>query len=659
MNPLNILVVDDDDVDREKVRRLLNSSLFHVNVVEAANAEEAKRHLVQYEFDCAIIDYRLGDTLGSELISVIQQHKNSFCPIIMATSQGDTDIAVEMMRAGVHDYINKNKLQIDYINKILEESKRVELSRRLHESEQRYGLMMQYLVDYSIIMLDVGGRVLTWNEGAQRLTGYEGSEIIGQSTECFHLPEDVINNSPAHLLKVAAEKGRCEDEGWRLRKDGSRFFANVIVSSIKNENGQLAGFVKVTRDVTERMNTQKALAEAKEVAEKANRTKSAFLANMSHEIRTPMNGVLGMTNLLLETSLSPLQKEYAENIKRSSDGLLTIINDILDFSKIEAGKLDLEILTFDFHGLISDLEKVFQFSTKQKNLNLKFATADIPRYLKGDPSRLRQVLNNLIHNAIKFTPQGEVVVSTSVLNQSQDKIQLRFEVRDTGIGIAEETMKRMFQMFSQADSSMTRRFGGTGLGLSICKRLVELMGGNIGVRSQIDTGTTFWFELDFAISSEASLDSENVSHIKTFSHEEAQKYRILVAEDNQINQFVISEMLSSLGFQSHVVANGGEAVDALRNIPFDLVLMDIQMPEMDGHEATRVIRKSRALNKTNIPIIALTANAIRGEEDSCKEAGMNDIITKPVDKNLLAKKLCFYLGNLTELPLGQKNITSH
>ena len=412
----------------------------------------------------------------------------------------------------------------------------------------------------------------------------------------------------------------------------SRTTLELVTGILSSALGQAYEFEEKTLAIVELETAKKELMASRDQAESATQAKSRFLANMSHEVRTPLNGIMGMTDLILDGKLEPLQREYANTIKISSHGLLQILNDVLDFSKIEAGHLQFEHLNFDLVSLMQDILKSFRFISIQNKLDISFeADKTLPTFINGDPGRIRQVMMNLIGNAVKFTTNGSVRIKISCTSQTQSAVNLRFEVRDTGIGIEPESIRSLFQEFVQADNSTTRRYGGTGLGLSISQRIVQQMGGKIGVESEPGKGSTFWFSVQLATEKKIQdLEKGTVESEINFP-EGSENLRILIAEDNHVNQIIIAKMLKKFNLRCEVVPNGKKAVEALAKNHYDIVLMDCQMPEMDGYEATTYIRNSGKVLNREIPIIAITANAIKGDREKVLAHGMDDYISKPLD----------------------------
>jgi PAS domain S-box-containing protein len=473
-------------------------------------------------------------------------------------------------------------------------------------------------------------RYIKINKAGEETLGLSSAELLGKNAYDIY-PKTQADAQTARAYQVLAQNEVLDipEETVHLRNGISRILHTKELPLLAPD-GQARYILGISEDITEMKWVERKLLEANEQALAAVRAKSQFLANISHEIRTPLNGVMGMTSILLDTRLTDEQRDYAEIIRKSADTLLVIVNDVLDLAKSESGKMDLEEIDFELDQVVLDIERTLSLSAKKKGLRLQSSfDQNLPKFVKGDPTRLRQILLNLVSNSIKFTKTGSVDIRVSSIVTDEKLCQVRFEVKDTGVGISADAMARIFSPFSQADSSTTRRYGGTGLGLSICKHLVELMRGEIAATSEEGRGSVFRFDLSLPMGC-APVQVEVLSKINDLSPKASGYLRILLAEDNSVNQMIVIKMLEKMGHAAVAVGNGKEALEALRLAPYDLVLMDCQMPVLDGYETTRLIRQFENPILRDIAVVAITANAMLGDRENCLKAGMNDYISKPI-----------------------------
>lgn len=525
-----------------------------------------------------------------------------------------------------------------------------------HQTWEEQRARLAAIVDTSydaIIGRSLNGTIISWNRGAERMYGYTEEEAIGQTMAFVQGPRA---GEAAEALTNVGQRVE-QREILRRRKDGKLIPVSLTVSPIVDSTGRTIGTATIERDITERKRAEAELRKAKETAESASHARSEFLANVSHELRTPINAVLGMTQLALTETLSDVVRDYISTARNSAESLLVLLNDILDFSRLESGRFRIDLESFPIRELIEETVRTLSDSAAEKGLELNCEVQpDVPIEVVGDAVRLRQVLTNLITNAIKFTERGEVLLSVQLVRRWPQEVRLRFVVRDTGIGISQADQQRIFEPFTQADSSSTRRFGGTGLGLTICAELLRLMGGRLLLQSEIGTGSEFSFMLSFAVSStdaadyaaDAAQDGANAAQgLDGEDHQHPSraqplaipqdakppgKLTVLLAEDTPANQKVVTSILRKRGHEVRVAPDGREALRLFQDQSFDVILMDVQMPQWDGYRATEEIRRlERRHQRSPTPIIALTAHAMRGDREKCLEAGMDAYLAKPID----------------------------
>jgi PAS domain S-box-containing protein len=667
-NSIKILLVDDLPENLFALEVILANNNY--SCIKANSGNEALKILLhEQDFAIILIDVQMPEMDGFETVELIRQiEKLQHVPIIFLTASMDNSVQVfKGYEAGAVDYmikplspeILKAKVAVfvDLYKKNQELLVQAEKLKKLNTELKAQKLLSEYslsLIEAShdpLFAINAEGKITDMNTASVNVTGISREKLIGTDfVDYFTEPQKA-----REVYQNVFEKGFVTDSLLILRHTNGKLTDVLFNGSIyKDVKENVVGVVMVARDVTDQKRIATELIEARifaelatkiaeeekrnaeaatGIAENAVKAKQQFLSNMSHEIRTPMNAIIGFTKVVLKTDLTAKQKEYLSAIKISGDALIVLINDILDLAKVDAGKMTFEHVPFKLAASISAMLHVFETKIQEKNLKLVTEyDSNIPKVLLGDPVRLHQIILNLVSNAIKFTSSGKITVSVRLLSQDEESTTVEFAIADTGIGIEESKIDTIFDDFQQATSGTSRLYGGTGLGLAIVKQLVEPQGGTVSVKSKIDEGSTFSFVLRFQKTNTDAVPETEMVELET----EIKNIKILVVEDMPLNQLLMKTLLDDFGFERDIAENGKIAIEKLQKESYDIILMDLQMPVMNGFEATEYIRKTM---NSKIPIIALTADVTTVDLAKCKAVGMNDYIAKPVDERILYSKI--------------------
>lgn len=650
---LKILVIDDDKVDLITIIRSISHSGIVADVESAFSAKDGIEKIKAFNYDLIFLDYLMPDSDGISFLKILKD-LGIETPVIFVTSQGDEKIASQAILGGASDYIPKSLLTPDGVSQSirnalklhesLEQRKKTELALKINANRLSEAQKLAKIGFWELNLID---EAVFFSEQV-----YTIFEIEKDSTPSLALLKSrLINAEDVRLFENnlnLVEKSNSEVKFSHSlpAKNGTIKYINEYIKCLNDEYNVPFKILGTIQDVSDQKHIERELIKAKELAEQSARIKEQFLTNMSHEIRTPMNGIIGFARILEGTSLNSDQEQSVKAIKRAGKNLMVIINDILDFSKIEADKMIIEEVNFSLSKNSNAVIELLSTIAEEKNLKLLYTIdPNINDFLIGDPTRLSQILINLIGNALKFTEKGSVELIISQERESATEAFIRFTVKDTGIGIPQDKIDSIFESFNQASNETTRKFGGTGLGLTITRKLIELHGSSITVKSEVGTGSEFSFLIQYR------KDLSGATVISTVKKEQLtpdflKGVKILLVEDNALNQLLAVKVFKKWDKEIDIADNGKIAIDKIEANNYDIILMDIQMPEMDGNELTRYIRNHMG-SKSNVPIIALTAHATLEEEKRCIDNGMDDYLSKPYQFNVLLEKL---YNNLIKTP---------
>ncbi|MEC5164359.1 signal transduction histidine kinase/DNA-binding response OmpR family regulator [Flavobacterium sp. PL11] len=648
---LKILIIDDDKIDSITISRSILQSGIKAEVDSIFSAKEGIEKIKSFQYDLIFLDYMMPDTDGiSFLKKIIDLDIDT--PVIFVTSQGDEKIASQAILNGAFDYIPKTLLTPDGVSqsirntlklhKNLQSRKITELALKINSNRLIEAQKLAKIASWEINLNDNSAYF-----SDQFYSIFEVENEINTSVDFFksffNTAED-LSLFENYLKMTKSSQLEIQFNHAVTTKKGTVKFINQYIKCLYDEKDRPTKILGTIQDISEQKHIESELIKAKELAEQAVIIKEQFLTNMSHEIRTPMNGIIGFAKILENTILDDNQKQSVEAIKIASINLMNIINDILDFSKIEANKMTFEEISFSISETIKTIIQLLTQSAKDKKIKLLYQIdPKINDFLLGDAVKLYQVLINLIGNAIKFTEKGYVELVVTQVFKTDLISSLNFSVIDSGIGIPKNKLASIFDSFNQASNETTRKYGGTGLGLTITKKLIELQGGSIDVKSSVSEGSEFSFSLEYKnLKNRNKKQKLNLNPIRSADFLKTKK--ILLVEDNELNQLLTIKVFEKWNKEIDIAANGKIAIDKIKENSYDIILMDIQMPEMDGIELTKYIRSEMG-QKSLIPIIALTAHATMGEEEKCIEVGMNDYLSKPFNFDILLDKLYIHLIN--------------